>query len=84
MAWQKELGMLEVPDEMILSSHIYGQEARTLGDPPPGRMRQLVKEITRLKTGLPPGIFVRYGESRMDVMKILIVGPKGTPYENGL
>ncbi|KAK5678176.1 hypothetical protein LTS10_009346 [Elasticomyces elasticus] len=82
--WEKELGMLEVPDEDILSVHAFGEEARTLGDPPPGRMRHLVKEITSLKTGLPPGIFVRYGESRMDVMKIIITGPIGTPYELGL
>ncbi|TKA72159.1 hypothetical protein B0A55_08364 [Friedmanniomyces simplex] len=83
-AWEKELAMLDVPDEAILSAHAFGGEARKLGDPPAGRMRELVKEITRLKTGLPPGIFVRYGESRMDVMKILIVGPQGTPYEYGL
>ncbi|KAK5694278.1 hypothetical protein LTR97_009900 [Elasticomyces elasticus] len=82
--WEKELGMLEVPDDEILSVHAFGEEARKLGDPPPGRMRYLVKEVTSLKTGLPPGIFVRYGESRMDVMKIIITGPIGTPYELGL
>ncbi|KAK5722687.1 hypothetical protein LTR15_005919 [Elasticomyces elasticus] len=82
--WEKELGMLEVPDDEILSVHAFGEEARKLGDPPPGRMRHLVKEVTSLKTGLPPGIFVRYGESRMDVMKIIITGPIGTPYELGL
>jgi len=27
---------------------------------------------------------VRYGSLRPDLMKILVVGPKGTPYENGL
>ncbi len=47
-------------------------------------MRQLIKEITNLRTSLPPGIFVRYGESRLDVMKVIIIGPGGTPYENGL
>ncbi|KAF2842462.1 UBC-like protein [Patellaria atrata CBS 101060] len=47
-------------------------------------MRQLTLELTRLKTGLPPGIFVRHGVSRIDVMKVLIIGPKDTPYEGGL
>ncbi|KAK0921397.1 glycylpeptide N-tetradecanoyltransferase [Friedmanniomyces endolithicus] len=83
-AWEKNLAMLEIDDNTILSSHAFGDEARKFGDPPAGRMRELIKEITCLKTSLPPGIFVRYGESRMDVMKILIVGPQGTPYENGL
>ena len=41
-------------------------------------------DVTTLKTGLAPGIFVRYGTSRLDVMKILIVGPEGSPYEGGL
>ncbi|KAK0356573.1 glycylpeptide N-tetradecanoyltransferase [Friedmanniomyces endolithicus] len=83
-AWEKDLAMLEIDDNTILSSHAFGDEARKFADPPAGRMRELIKEITCLKTSLPPGIFVRYGESRMDVMKILIVGPQGTPYENGL
>ncbi|KAK0280494.1 glycylpeptide N-tetradecanoyltransferase [Friedmanniomyces endolithicus] len=83
-AWEKDLAMLEIDDNTILSSHAFGDEARKFGDPPAGRMRELIKEVTCLKTSLPPGIFVRYGESRMDVMKILIVGPQGTPYENGL
>lgn len=38
-------------------------------------------------TGLPvywsSSVFVRTDEQRMDVMKALIIGPEGTPYENG-
>jgi baculoviral IAP repeat-containing protein 6 len=83
-AWQKDLAILEVSDEEILSIHYSAKEARACKNPATGRMRQLIKEITNLQTSLPPGIFVRYGESRLDVMKVLIVGPKGTPYENGL
>lgn len=29
------------------------------------------------------GIFVRADDERIDVMKALILGPEGTPYENG-
>jgi ubiquitin-protein ligase len=39
---------------------------------------------SHLETGLPPGIFVRYCENRPDVLKCAIIGPVGTPYENGI
>ena len=40
--------------------------------------------VTSFQSALPPGIYVRYGCSRLDVMKFLIIGPNGTPYENGI
>ncbi|KAK3055565.1 hypothetical protein LTR09_003485 [Extremus antarcticus] len=83
-AWQKPLALLEVPDEDILACHYSAKAAKDMKTPKTGRMRHVIKEITNLQTSLPPGIFVRHGESRLDVMKVLIVGPKGTPYENGL
>ncbi|EOA81521.1 uncharacterized protein SETTUDRAFT_78313, partial [Exserohilum turcica Et28A] len=72
-----------------LSSHlcieqwyILINEARALRQSPPGRIRRLITEITSLKTGLSSGIYVKHAISRPDMMKILIVGPEGTPYEN--
>ncbi|KAH7687887.1 Ubiquitin-conjugating enzyme family protein, partial [Aphelenchoides avenae] len=51
------------------------------------RMRRLAQEVTTLKTSLPLSdnscVFVTTSEERMDVMKFLISGPTGTPYENG-
>jgi baculoviral IAP repeat-containing protein 6 len=47
-------------------------------------MKRIITEITNLKTGLPPGIFVKFASSRVNMMKIMIVGPSGTPYEYGL
>ncbi len=47
-------------------------------------MKRLITEVTTLRSSLPEGIFVRHGESRMDIMKVLIAGPKDTPYEGGL
>ncbi|OTA76487.1 hypothetical protein M434DRAFT_42482, partial [Hypoxylon sp. CO27-5] len=41
-------------------------------------------ELSTLQTSLPEGIFIYHGSSRLDVMKILIIGPKHTPYEHGL
>ncbi|TNY17926.1 hypothetical protein DMC30DRAFT_419335 [Rhodotorula diobovata] len=44
----------------------------------------LAKELAVLSTGLPPGIWVRVDESRIDVIKCLIAGPEGSPYAGGL
>ena len=76
-------GIDEAPDEEIFATHCFSNQAQHMGSAP-GRMKRLLTEITTLKTGLPPGIIVKYASSRPDIMKIIIVGPLGTPYENGL
>jgi ubiquitin-conjugating enzyme E2 O len=45
------------------------------------RMSRIRKEYEILETSLPPGIFVRSWESRIDLLRVLIIGPQGTPYE---
>jgi ubiquitin-conjugating enzyme E2 O len=53
-------------------------------DPPAlsgARMKRIRKEHTILSSSLPEGIFVRTWESRLDLLRVLIVGPLGTPYE---
>ncbi|KXT04310.1 hypothetical protein AC578_7966 [Pseudocercospora eumusae] len=76
----------EVADEAIISSHsLAGKTAVTTSAP--GRMKRIMQEIARLEASLPNGIFVRYAESQphiMQVWKAIIIGPKNTPYENGL
>lgn len=47
-------------------------------------MKSLMTDLATLQTSLPEGIYVRHGASRLDMMKVLIVGPKSTPYEGGL
>ncbi|KAJ0935257.1 putative ubiquitin-conjugating enzyme E2, ubiquitin-conjugating enzyme/RWD [Helianthus annuus] len=42
------------------------------------------KEWRILEENLPETIFVRAYESRMDLLRAVIVGAKGTPYHNGL
>ncbi|EME44504.1 hypothetical protein DOTSEDRAFT_80207, partial [Dothistroma septosporum NZE10] len=73
-AWHKEYAVSEVPDEYILANHCLATKAQT-GQLLPGRVKRIMHEISRLHTSLPEGIFVRYGSSRPDVMKAIIIGP---------
>jgi len=47
----------------------------------PIHTRRIAKEHKILRTSLPPGIFVRTWESRLDLLRVLIIGPSDTPYE---
>ncbi|KAK4874199.1 hypothetical protein RN001_013559 [Aquatica leii] len=42
------------------------------------------KEFKLLKESLPPGVWVRSYANRMDLLSVMIEGPKKTPYEDGL
>lgn len=85
--WFRNKCLLDVPDGSINDpgSHRYyfSTSVRRTGKPNPGRMKHLLAEIVTLKTSLPPGIFVRHEMSRLDIIKVLIIGPQGTPYQNG-
>ncbi|KAH9319685.1 hypothetical protein KI387_021454, partial [Taxus chinensis] len=52
------------------------------------RMLHIAKEIASLATNLPleweSSVHVRVDAVRMDLLRALIVGPKGTPYQNGI
>lgn len=74
----------DVTDDKICTSHAFAARMQAQFRSAPGRFKRLVSEVNILKTSLPPNIFVRHGESRLDVMKCVIVGPEGTPYENGM
>jgi hypothetical protein len=67
----------------VLNTHHFKQDAQQIVNPPPGRQPKLVQQIAEL-TNLPEGIIVCVMDSRPDVLKALIVGPKDTPYEGGL
>jgi ubiquitin-protein ligase len=47
------------------------------------KLQRLKKEISILSSSLPDGIFVKVDEDHFDFMKVMIIGPEGTPYENG-
>ncbi|KAL2022375.1 hypothetical protein VTK56DRAFT_5442 [Thermocarpiscus australiensis] len=85
-AWHRAHCVSEVPDLNVLEGFYFAKQAIAAETerPYPGRMRKLLAQIASLSTDLPEGIYVRFGEGRPDVLKVLIIGPGDTPYENGL
>lgn len=87
--WFKEHCLLDVDDGTICAEETnqqryhFSYSSNPAVRPKPGRMKHLLTEMIMLKNSLPPGIFVRHESSRLDIIKALIIGPKGTPYENG-
>lgn len=59
-----------------------------VGHPPPSSSKLLAKRMRRefemLSSGLPDGILVRSFDSRLDLLRALIVGPAHTPYQAAL
>lgn len=81
--WHNELAVADLPEEVIISRHSL-MDKFSAESTAPSRMKRIMRDIAGLQASLPDGIFVRFCSSRPDIMKILIVGPEGTPYENGL
>lgn len=44
-------------------------------------MRRIMKEHQIMQSSLPEGVFVRTWEDRLDILRVLIIGPRETPYE---
>jgi ubiquitin-protein ligase len=82
---QKSLeAIAEVPLFNFTLTYAFRTFAQTTPVSARGRMKRLFTDITTLMTGLPSGIYVRYAADRPDIMKAIIFGPAGTPYENGI
>ena len=84
-SWHKEHCVGAIDDEDILTGFAFEDVATSAFGRTAhlGRMKRLITELSNLQSSLPDGIFVRHGSSRVDVMKVLIVGAAGTPYELG-
>jgi hypothetical protein len=84
--WHREHCVDEIPDELLNESFYFSRLSAEIEGMPTkkGRMKHLMTELATLQTALPEGIYVRHGASRLDMMKIMISGPKDTPYEGGL
>ncbi|KAK1405335.1 Ubiquitin-conjugating enzyme like [Heracleum sosnowskyi] len=52
--------------------------------PPKAWTKKIHDEWKMLENGLPETIFVRVYETRMDLLRAIIIGPAGTPYHDGL
>jgi ubiquitin-protein ligase len=66
----------------------FNSEARMLANSEiPKRSLAIAKELAVLTTNLPvawdSSIFLRVDENRVDIIKALIIGPEGTPYQDG-
>lgn len=70
-------------DDSIFSDHYYYRDKPTK-DFSIRTNNSIEKEWCILKQGLPDSIFVRVYEGRKDLLKDVIIGPKGTPYHDGL
>ncbi|KAH8383142.1 hypothetical protein KR009_007087 [Drosophila setifemur] len=46
--------------------------------------RAVQREYRMLQASLPPGVFVRAYEDRMDLISVMMLGPQRTPYQNAL
>ncbi|KAK2752725.1 hypothetical protein FQN55_005854 [Onygenales sp. PD_40] len=75
-----------VRDDILMrpGNYAYAAAARQISNPSVGRMKRLVTEIANMSTSLPPGIFVRVGESRPDIIRCLVMGHPDTPYAYGM
>ena len=84
-AWHEQNAVQAIEDEAILNGFTFESPARkAVGKAVQfGRTKRLITELSNLRSSLPEGIFIRHGSSRVDVMKILIIGARGTPYEHG-
>ncbi|CAN0078898.1 unnamed protein product, partial [Hapterophycus canaliculatus] len=74
----------------LASSHHFSAQVRAKHKSRAGgraRAVRISQEVSTLATSLPvqpdSSIFLRVDEDRFDVMRALITGPKGTPYEGG-
>lgn len=81
--YHKLHGVMEIKDDLLLANFYTGYQNQVVNSNGQ-RMRKLFAQISSLHADLPDGIYVRYGESRPDMLKVLIIGPKNTPYEHGI
>lgn len=66
-------------EDSIPADHAFANTPPTYMDS--AFLRRLNKEQNILQTSLPEGILVRAWESRLDLLRVLIIGPRNTPYE---
>lgn len=70
----------DILDTSVPSNHPFAHKVAATSS---GHMKAVQKEhkILRSPSSLPSGIYVRTWESRLDLIRVLFIGPVGTPYE---
>ncbi|KAL8145005.1 hypothetical protein AgCh_003283 [Apium graveolens] len=66
------------------SDHHYVHNGSSLKQPSKKWAKKIQEEWKILEKDLPDTIFVRAYESRMDLLRAVIIGAEGTPYHDGL
>ncbi|KAL5849193.1 hypothetical protein ACOSQ4_007206 [Xanthoceras sorbifolium] len=66
------------------SDHHYASKALSMNLPSKNWAKRIQEEWKILENDLPDTIFVRVYESRMDLLRAVIIGAEGTPYYDGL
>lgn len=66
------------------SDHSYSKQNLAMKQPPKNWAKRIQEEWKILEKDLPDTIFVRVYESRMDLLRAVIIGAEGTPYHDGL
>ncbi|TYI42142.1 hypothetical protein ES332_A01G076700v1 [Gossypium tomentosum] len=66
------------------SDHHYASGGASMKQPPKNWAKKIQEEWRILEKDLPDTIFVRVYESRMDLLRAVIIGAEGTPYHDGL
>ncbi|KAI5652639.1 hypothetical protein M9H77_29826 [Catharanthus roseus] len=66
------------------SDHHYSNMGFQGQQPPKAWTKKVQDEWRILEKDLPDTIFVRVYETRMDLLRAVIIGPQGTPYHDGL
>ncbi|XP_028080304.1 putative ubiquitin-conjugating enzyme E2 38 [Camellia sinensis] len=66
------------------SDHHFSRLGMSGQQPPKSWTKKIQEEWKILEKDLPDMIYVRVYETRMDLLRAIIVGPAGTPYHDGL
>ncbi|KFK35752.1 hypothetical protein AALP_AA4G031900 [Arabis alpina] len=66
------------------SDHHYSSKGKASKQHAKNWVKRIQNDWKMLEKDLPETIFVRAYESRMDLMRAVIIGPEGTPYHDGL
>lgn len=66
------------------SDHHYAKSGSSAKQPPKHWSKKIQDEWKILEKDLPDKIFVRVYDTRMDLLRAVIIGAEGTPYHDGL